>query len=695
MTTSAFLGGFAVFLVISGCAVVVALLLVRRRLPELAGADRVVAFGLLTTTALIGFHMVPGVIAILTRGTVLATAVLGLAFIVMFVRPVAVATVTPSVTGFRPLQEDGRLSTVLAALGVLALTAFVALFVAQNDGAAISEIDSLTFHIPGVANWMQTESFWTISQFVPELAQGYYPNNGNVVQLAVVLPWHSDSFVRFSALPYVALTAAGVYALSREIGSAASTAVLVATFAAATPTLLSHAVSDANPDTTMYASFVSGVLFLVRHARTRAATDLVLAGVGLGLAFGTKWYGVSGVAVILMVWGACSFAARRSLSELAREAGVLIGLVSVLGGFWLLRNLVASGNPVFPVKIAPLGITIFDAPYDRIRDLVGFSIADYATDASVWKVHILPAFADSFGLGGLLLMLATAGVPMVVLGNRCAGARRQASALAAAVTLLALVYAVTPYTAQGLAGQPGNVGANTRYLVPALLLAGPLAAWCAARLPRVRRVIEALLFLAVLEALTRTFDLDRAKLIATVVVVAGVGIAALKTAQQWSGLAQRQRRLTVMGIGLVAVVALAFYGRHQQRDYETARQFAFEPVIARLTAPGDEGTRVGVAGVWDTRGLAPPLAAFGDGLKNHVEYVGDFRRGLMQQIYSKQPFLRRLRDSRLELVVLGLGVPPKPQIREEIWLRSAGWKNIARSDRLALYQRPGAVRDAS
>ena len=31
------------------------------------------------------------------------------------------------------------------------------------------------------------------------------------------------------------------------------------------------------------------------------------------------------------------------------------------------RNWVESGNPVFPVKLEVAGVTIFDAPYDRVR----------------------------------------------------------------------------------------------------------------------------------------------------------------------------------------------------------------------------------------------------------------------------------------------------------------------------------------
>ena len=124
----------------------------------------------------------------------------------------------------------------------------------------------------------------------------------------------------------------------------------------------------------------------------------MLAGVGLGLALGTKWYGVSAFAVVLASgWPRAG--------RLDRELLVLCGVVLLAGGFWLLRNLVLSANPVFPVKVSVAGMTLFDAPYDVIR-AGGFTLAHYAGDSSVWRTYLWPAFKDSYGFA---LFVAVAG----------------------------------------------------------------------------------------------------------------------------------------------------------------------------------------------------------------------------------------------------------------------------------------------
>ena len=74
----------------------------------------------------------------------------------------------------------------------------------------------------------------------------------------------------------------------------------------------------------------------------------MLAGVALGIAAGTKWYGVSSVAVVGVLWLLARLLARRrhATGPVVRD-GVLLGALSLLGTLpWLLRNLLLSDNPV-------------------------------------------------------------------------------------------------------------------------------------------------------------------------------------------------------------------------------------------------------------------------------------------------------------------------------------------------------------
>ena len=58
---------------------------------------------------------------------------------------------------------------------------------------------------------------WQIDQFAPLLAHGNYPNNGDVVLLSTVLPWHNDFLVRLPITFFLVTTAIAVYAVAREL----------------------------------------------------------------------------------------------------------------------------------------------------------------------------------------------------------------------------------------------------------------------------------------------------------------------------------------------------------------------------------------------------------------------------------------------------------------------------------------------
>ena len=66
----------------------------------------------------------------------------------------------------------------------------------------------------------------------------------------------------------------------------------------------------------------------------------------------------------------------------------------------MLRNAVLSGSPVYPSPVRPLGVTLFDAPADPVRDCGGFTVASYLTDFDVLREHVLPAYRSGFRAPG-------------------------------------------------------------------------------------------------------------------------------------------------------------------------------------------------------------------------------------------------------------------------------------------------------
>jgi hypothetical protein len=159
--------------------------------------------------------------------------------------------------------------------------------------------------------------------------------------------------------PYWALTGIALYAVARELRAPPQAAVIGACVALAIPAIAVPALIAGLVDALALFGLVSGILFLLRFRRTRAGRELAFAGLALGVAFGTKWYAVWAVAIVVCTWAVAEGLDRRSARRLLSPGAALVGLIALAGGIWLLRNLVESGNPVFPVQVSVLGATLF------------------------------------------------------------------------------------------------------------------------------------------------------------------------------------------------------------------------------------------------------------------------------------------------------------------------------------------------
>ncbi len=690
------------FLATWGSTLGAAALVVTRRLPGLTGTMRVLAFAVVATAGLIAVHVLPAACYLLSREAVLITALLALLVASRLPRAHQQPASFPN-----PGASSRRVSWALAAWTTVGLALWIGANAWRLRYHPPDGIDTLSFHLPSVARWVQTGTLWQIDELLPDLFFGNYPNNGDVVLLASVLPFKNDFLTHFAILPFLPFTTLSVYCLGRELRATAPVALSLAAMLTAIPLVVQPAIEYALPDAILFATFAAGLAFLARRHRTGATSDLVLAGVALGVAFGTKWYGVTGVVLTVAVWSVARFLNTRNLSTAVRESSVLIGLVAAGGGIWLARNLLLSGNPLFPQKIAPLGITIFDAPPDQLRDIVGATVFSYFDDPHVWREYLLHGYRISAALPGLVLALGSVAATALIAWHR-RSARRDAYdgvvvTVLALVAVLAGVYVVTPYSALGPRGMPILVGANVRYVIPALIAAAGVTGWVVGRLgPRVCVVVQLVALGAAIDGL-RISGVGGHQVVYVCFVVAavvvGVGWLATRHWVDWRSRVWRPgRRAAIAGVAIVLIAALGG-GNHYQRNFNTGRYVGFDPVLDWVAAKAPTDRKIGLAGVWTDRGLAPIYPVFGPRLGNQVVYNGPFVRELLTRYRRPAPFLAMARRQQYDLMLIGRGPTFEqgeagerrqviPEVKEERWVRSVGYREIVRSDRFVLFRAP-------
>jgi hypothetical protein len=676
MPLGEYLLGWLFYLPTVGAASGAAYLLLRRRLGYLSGLARMLAFVTLATAAVIASDLLPAALGILTRGTALAAAIIML----VTVRAVTGKAHAVAVDTDPAPPPSSRASLVIAVITVGAATVFAAARLYDLSSQPLMDIDMLNFHLPGIARVMQTGSVWRVDQFLPGIATAQYPNNGDFFILSTILPWHDMAFVRFGPAVFFALTAVAAYALSLELRASRAAAATLAVAAVMVPAF-SVLAFEGVPDAICLATFLIGLLFLSRHARSRRGGELMIAGLALGIALGTKWYGLTAVAVVVVVWVAWGLLGRVSRHQLPRDAAVLLGMILAGGGFWLVRNLVESGNPIYPKPVSLLGANLFGGSRGDEIQKHGYTVAGYLGHPHILRTFIYPAFKTRLGLTALVLI---AGVLIAVLESarplrhKPRDARYLGSiALAVSAAGITVLYAVTPGSAYGLKNFPVLTAVNIRWLMPAILIGSALSARAVISLGRA----GPLLLLAALAGALDSIHLDPSVSTSAVIVaalLAAVAVVAWLLVRMRRDAWPLRRSLTAAGVMIACLLAV---GRIAQTKFDRHTYAAYDPTFAWIVEHASTGHRIGVTGVWSTAGLPAPLPAFGPRLGNQVAYVGDLVRHSVHLPANQRSFDAELRRGRFELVLIGLQTTG----HTDVWARAAGYHLVALSPRLALY----------
>jgi hypothetical protein len=397
---------------------------------------------------------------------------------------------------------------------------------------------------------------------------------------------------------------------------------------------------------------------------------LAAAGLAVGLAAGTK-------VTVLAMAGAASVAVLVLAPKGRRGAAALWWFVPALlgGGYWYLRNLIATGNPVPEIEsIGPLSL-----PHPE-RLQIGrpdFDIAHYATDTGVWRHYFAPGLHDAFGgLWPLVLLGALAAALLAIFAGRDRIVR-----WAGGIALLGmLAYLVTPLGAAGAEGEPVGFAINVRFVIPALLAALvllPLPRFLDA--PRRQWALLGVLVLVFLVTDRPDGPLrDSARLFALLVVFLAVAVPAALWLARERGLG---RNLVLGGLAalVLATVAIGYPVQRHYLDARFANTGSEDEQIPGMDLDSTyrwardlEDTRIGLAG---TSASFASYGLYGTDLSNEVEVLGvTGPHGAFNAIPTCQAFRAAVNTAELDYLVtspflnfLHPDLPiPSPEAR---WLR--------------------------
>ena len=529
-----------------------------------------------------------------------------------------------------------------------------------------ADVDSILYHMPMAAHWMATGGLGA-AQFEPQLFANFYPGNVEILALGSAWLTGRETLMTAPGVLSLGLLAFAVRGLAIETGAKRALAEVLAIGLACAPGVL-KLTAGLRVDNVMAAWFAVALLFVLRARRTRSHGDLEVALCAIGLVGGSKATGpvLASIAFAALVMGP---GLRTRLSALASCRFGLAAMV-IAGGFWIFRNAVASGNPIYPAAVS-------FGPWS-LPGLAGHDDVLLTSQLAMWRAG-LPGHLSVlnlwryFGPIGLALLPGALASVAILFRPRGPGDRRASIALLGAVVLATMALTIVqPFSG---ANEPARSGGhltfsvdNVRCLMPTLVAVVPLAALGLSGLPALP-VAAVCGLLAVAALVPRAGHIVPAFML---VVLLGIAWAAslrrLTRSRVWSA---------ALALSACAIVAAAVTAVEPMRErmadvtWDTMiRRFDGVPASVVREVLVESGRRpiavAGMTSVW-------PF--YGREMKGRPEYVPiGYPLARARELWHFAPdqrasadaglWMRNLRESGAPFVVLVTGERLRPIERE-------------------------------
>lgn len=587
-----------------------------------------------------------------------------------------------------PAPAGPSLGMLIAGIVVAAVFAGWAIPTLTGIAGGMGRADSLWYHGPLAARFLETGNTAELHFFDPVFFAGFYPANSEIFHAIPILSFGRDFLSPLLNMGFLAIGLLAAWAIGRPYGVAPQ-ALLGGAVILGAETMVDFQGGEALNDIVGVALLLAATAILVNAAAAAGAKRispgaLAVAGAAAGLAAGTKLSFLAPVAFLTVA--VVVLAPRRERIR----AGVWWSLPMLLtGGYWYLRNLIVVGNPIPYTAFGPLGLPTPD------RDLElrpGFAVVHYATDTEVWKEWFFPKLSEQLGpLWPIVLALLVFGSVYAI----WRGKEPLLRALGAVGLLTAVAYVFTPLTAGGVEGEPIAFEWNVRYLAPALaigLTTLPCLPWLRATKRRRALTLWALGALALITTLTIVQWPEgghRKGAIATGVLVLGAfALVAFAMGRGFLGSGGRWNRAIVAAVGLAALGAgFVLQNHYMERRYQNlSPQLEIAP--AARWAQDLRGARIAVGGI---RGYLNQYAFAGADLSNHVQWLGiEGDHGAYLRIPDCETWRRELNAGRYDFVVT-MYDPYLPggltDTKEGLWTRDdPGVSSVLRDGPVGVYE---------
>lgn len=211
----------------------------------------------------------------------------------------------------------------------------------------ITDVDSLWYHLTNMAKWYQNHNFTMMDNFG---IQNGYPYSWEILCTLFMFPFKSDFMVTFPNFLSLFIFGLSIYSISRLFNVSSTKSMIFSSLGLSIPLVIEN-IYTLHIDLPLASFFLAGLYFALSYKETKNKFDIILFFSSLGVLFGIKTTGLIYGVVLFVIFLFCEYKIHITKREYKKEifltytVGIIIFLF--LGGYWYLRNYLATGNPLY------------------------------------------------------------------------------------------------------------------------------------------------------------------------------------------------------------------------------------------------------------------------------------------------------------------------------------------------------------
>lgn len=251
--------------------------------------------------------------------------------------------------------------------------------------------DSLNYHFTFAVEWLKNANLSTPITISDDPSPSYYPVNGSLYYLWLMLPLKNVFIADLGQLPFFIMSFLAVFNISKKLRLTNESAFYSASLFVIVPNFFKQ-LQIAYVDLMVAGLFLACVNFLFLLNEDFSRKNALIYSLSLGLLLGTKTTALP--YCILLFIPFLYLAVKRKKFRLIL---LFVLLAVIFGGFSYIRNFLLAGNPLYPLDFRIFGKTIFKGVMENNVYRAHFKTEDY----SLAKLF----FHEGLGVQSLLILL--------------------------------------------------------------------------------------------------------------------------------------------------------------------------------------------------------------------------------------------------------------------------------------------------